>query len=667
VTICNYGDSLNPGTVIPLAFSLDSGLAVVENFTLPIGLSSKCSGLSCIDYTFASTLDLSALGSYTIQAWTQVPLDTDPSNDSLTITAVSLPSVTLPYFEDFESGPAGWIVDQGGNGTWAFGAPNKIELNGAASGDSCFVVGGLAPGSTYNANENSNITSPCIDISNATGEELLSLKINWSSEFSWDGANIFGSVDGGSTWNQLGNFNAPLNWYNDNSIGASPNGSQEGWTGDGVSGSGGWVCASHKLDSALMVNNSSLRVRIGFGSDGSVQKEGIAFDDISIGIPVAYDLVPDSIFACDAMVMVDAGAAFTFAVWSNSSQGGGLTGNPATLTSSLNGTVFVTVSDTLGHCVQDEFNLNVVDFVPPDIEDVTLCNGDSVVFDAEVGPVGTLYSWSNGDTLQTTTIYSPGQVNIFKIDTLNGCSASDSATMYYLDVNLQDLSACEGDTVILDATSTSPTTTYVWSTGDSTSTISVASSDSYGVVVTDSLQGQVCFYEDSMTLIINPLPIPEITGQVDSVCANTSFDLNGGTGYASYSWSTGGTTQIENVDASTLGLGFNDITLVVLDGNGCSNSDSVIVFVDECADLNDLEQLTLSIYPNPSEGLFNYTINGYSGNVSLTVTDLSGKKVMEGSLNEESGNIDLSNCENGLYIMTLQHGVTTSTVRLVKQ
>ena len=74
-----------------------------------------------------------------------------------------------------------------------------------------------------------------------------------------------------------------LNWYTDNTINGAPGGSQEGWTGRNGSGSPGWVEAEHLLDG--MAGQSAVTLRVAFGSDGSVQDDGFAFDNVRVTLP----------------------------------------------------------------------------------------------------------------------------------------------------------------------------------------------------------------------------------------------------------------------------------------------------------------------------------------------------------------------------------------------
>jgi uncharacterized surface protein with fasciclin (FAS1) repeats len=80
---------------------------------------------------------------------------------------------------------------------------------------------------------------------------------------------------------------------------------------------------------------------------------------------------------------------------------------------------------------------------------------------------------------------------------------------------------------------------------------------------------------------------------------------------------------------------------------------------------NDIE---LSIYPNPSSGLFNIQFNSDEESVELLVTNVLGNKVFSTSLNTKEQNnirLDLSNYPQGIYNLTLKTTMNIKTYKLV--
>jgi hypothetical protein len=280
VTIRNVGTSAQTG--FPVSYRINGGAIVTETVAGNVAPGSNLSYTFTQNGNFAS----SGPGTYTLDAWVSFPGDTDPSNDSLLgYTLQNIPNIsTFPYFQNFESGAGGW-VSSGTNSTWALGTPAKPVINSAASGINSWITGLSTP---YVNSENSQVLSPCFNFSTLIAP-LIELKVWWNTEFSWDGAVLQSSIDGGSTWQNVGALGQP-NWYNDNSINGNPGGQQIGWSGriSTNNGSGGWVLAKNALTG--LAGQSSVFLRIAFGTDFSAVDDGFAFDDILIFDRPANDI-----------------------------------------------------------------------------------------------------------------------------------------------------------------------------------------------------------------------------------------------------------------------------------------------------------------------------------------------------------------------------------------
>lgn len=82
------------------------------------------------------------------------------------------------------------------------------------------------------------------------------------------------------------------------------------------------------------------------------------------------------------------------------------------------------------------------------------------------------------------------------------------------------------------------------------------------------------------------------------------------------------------------------------------------------ANLND-GVVSISVYPNPSNGLFYIAVPSNLTNVQLTISDINGKAVLNRALNDS---IDVVNAEawpKGIYILTIQSAEGVSSKKLV--
>ena len=59
----------------------------------------------------------------------------------------------------------------------------------------------------------------------------------------------------------------------------------------------------------------------------------------------------------------------------------------------------------------------------------------------------------------------------------------------------------------------------------------------------------------------------------------------------------------------------------------------------------------IKISPNPSEGIFNISINGHSGNIQLIISDMQGKECRNIKMSENSTQFDLSDLNAGVHLV----------------
>ncbi len=129
-----------------------------------------------------------------------------------------------------------------------------------------------------------------------------------------------------------------------------------------------------------------------------------------------------------------------------------------------------------------------------------------------------------------------------------------------------DTILCDGTTVTLDATNTS--SSYLWSTGDTTAIITVVDSGTYMVTVNNGH----CFARDTFALGIIVSPDPEL-GDEKILCSEIgeTLSLDAGIGL-SYYWTPGGdTTRYFTVTEP------GTYHVLITHASGCTKSDSVTV------------------------------------------------------------------------------------------
>ncbi len=272
VALTNFGGL--PQTLIPFRYSInevDAGVPIPFDgfFTGSLGKDST----SFID--FETTFNFSDPGEYVITVWTELESDSDLSNDTATITIVSIPTISAyPYFETFEEWSGGWTVDSNSvRANWERGRPDGRIISQAAAGENAWVTNLDGP---YNAGETSYLLSPCLDFSSFDEDPRLSFSRIFETEGCCDAAWVEVSTDGGVNWSKVGAAGTGLNWYND------PD--NDDWSG----AADGWQYAYNTLSGTA--GAPDVRLRFVFSSDNGLEREGFGLDNVFIGAPLADDL-----------------------------------------------------------------------------------------------------------------------------------------------------------------------------------------------------------------------------------------------------------------------------------------------------------------------------------------------------------------------------------------
>jgi predicted transcriptional regulator len=271
---------------------------------------------------------------------------------------------------------------------------------------------------------------------------------------------------------------------------------------------------------------------------------------------------PDTVCPGDTSTLSASGG--TDYIWST-----GDSGNSVDVTPSAPTSYIVTVTNANGCSDKDTTNVSMYPAPSGQLNDVTVCQGGSVMLDA--GSNGISYNWSTGDTTQTTVADTAGQYAV-TVTGSNGCATVDTAKVSYgsaLSVQLPDTTICSGDSVNLDAGF--PGSQYNWSNGASSQTIGVADSGTYAVTVTDTSGAAGCTGSDTGNVSLLESPVAD-AGADRMICPGdtASLDASGGT---SYLWSNGETDATIEVSPQIS----RTYVVTAFNSNGCSDADSVSV------------------------------------------------------------------------------------------
>lgn len=281
VVVKNFGFMAQ--TNVPVSYSLDGGSPVTEIIpgTLEVGAS--------ISYTFTTPGDFSDVSDHTLEVWSELATDTIYSNDSITAIITNIPVITsFPYYEDWEVGTDDGWRHYGAGDEWELGYPAGPIIDGPPPTTPTSQYSWTTDlDDVYEDGADNFLESPCFDM---TGLILpyVQFDIYWYTEDTYDGAQLEYSTDGGATWTLLGNIGTGDNWYTNNAIalGIDPDLEiyESGWVGYGI----GWETAHH--DISFLADETDVKFRFRFASDGSLTFDGVAIDNFTISDPVPNDV-----------------------------------------------------------------------------------------------------------------------------------------------------------------------------------------------------------------------------------------------------------------------------------------------------------------------------------------------------------------------------------------
>lgn len=163
--------------------------------------------------------------------------------------------------------------------------------------------------------------------------------------------------------------------------------------------------------------------------------------------------------------------------------------------------------------------------------------------------------------------------------------------------------------------------------------------------------------DDIIDLTLTPSDVSSPTSTDGAIVSN----INGGVPGYNYVWSNAGITP------NLSGLGVGSYTLTITDNNGCSATASAnigVVGIEE-----DLMDIGLNIFPNPSSGEFFIEFNQPLPNAELTVMNVVGTVIYSGMVpeNQTQFPVNMSESSKGIYLVKVNVGAQSFTKRIIIQ
>jgi hypothetical protein len=346
-------------------------------------------------------------------------------------------------------------------------------------------------------------------------------------------------------------------------------------------------------------------------------------------------------FCQGGSVSLNAGSGYASYTWN--------TGAQTQTINAVNGNIYtVTVSNGNGCSGSDSqeviVNLNPTPSIIP-IGATTFCEGGSVTLETDSDYVS--YNWNTGGNSQAINANTSNTYSVTVTDA-NGCLGTASETVQVIPNPTPSITSegpitiCEGESLNLDGGQ--GYATYLWTGGFDTPYITVSNSGVFDVTVTDE---NGCI-GTSAPIEIFQIPFPSALFSYTENNNSISFtDLTTGSpNLWFWDFGDGNSSSQQN---PTYGYSASGNYLVCLTASEANCSDS------ECQNVNititeveDIETLTASIYPNPNNGIFSIEA---SDTFSTDIYDMQGKIIFSITLYPGKNEIDLSLISPGIYFL----------------
>ncbi len=289
------------------------------------------------------------------------------------------------------------------------------------------------------------------------------------------------------------------------------------------------------------------------------------------------------------------------------------------------------------------------------------------------------YQWSNGSDSSSViidSIYSNlGNNTYFVTVTTGGNTYIDTVNIFYdLPDAIAETNYCYWNSPII-LTANTGLENYIWSTGDTTQSITITSGGGYYTITVTDQYGCQASEQLHVTGVYSYAPYynypAEFVFPDTAICNNQSLLLNANQysntdvyNYFSFSWTTGDTTQSLIVDSNLFAPGnYTIIATVYLEANNlCASQDTINITINNCSNISQHDNFNISVYPNPAHETI--LVDGVK-TTAYELMSLTGKILQKKTVNTIPTTIDISNLTEGIYLLKLFFNTNVITKKIV--
>ena len=243
----------------------------------------------------------------------------------------------------------------------------------------------------------------------------------------------------------------------------------------------------------------------------------------------------------------------------------------------------------------------------------TICEGDTASLSATEDDA--TYLWSNGATTQGVVV-SPTATTSYTVRvTKNGMSSTSSIVIEVLDseITATATSVFENETVTLSSSVTGAT--YLWSTGATSSSISITPTETTSYTIQVTKNGVTCSSSIEVVVLTSTISTTATT-----ICEGDTASLSATEDDATYLWSNGATTQgvVVSPTATTS-------YTVRVTKNGMSSTSSIVIEVLDseitATATSVFENETVTLSSSVTGATYLWSTGATSSSISITPTE----------------------------------------------
>lgn len=186
----------------------------------------------------------------------------------------------------------------------------------------------------------------------------------------------------------------------------------------------------------------------------------------------------------------------------------------------------------------------------------------------------------------------------------------------------------------------------VYISGETSSTVSISTPGSHMqnyAGSSDAFLAKFC---------IAPEPTVTPIGTL-TTCVNNTYTFTASSGYPTYLWNTGSSSNPLAVNIGSVAGTFY-YAIAVTDAFGCSGtSDSSIVIVNLCTDINEVTDLSsLNVFPNPAKDIINLKWeNKTASNNVIELYSVVGGRILSAETKESFYVLNIDHLSSGVYFL----------------